>query len=191
MIYSLEGELVFKEKNFLLLNLNGINFKIYCTNEDFKKLPNLKERVKIFTFFYLKENLIEIYGFLNETSLKIFEMLINVSGIGPKTALNILNTESVDDLILAIVEQKSDLLVKISGIGKKTAERVILELHNKLNLPLKEKSRNLDLKIELEEILYNLGYNKNLIREKLKNLNLTNLKLEEALKQALKLLSEK
>ncbi len=191
MIYSLEGEVLFKEKNFLLLKLNNITFKIYCPAEDLKKINNLNQKIKIFTFFYFKENFIEIYGFLNETSLKIFEMLINVSGIGPKTALNILNTESVDDLILAIIEQKPDILIKISGIGKKTAERVILELHNKLNLPIKEKVSNLDLKLELEEILYNLGYNKNLIKEKLKNLNLNNLKLEEALKQALKLLTEK
>lgn len=189
MIYFIIGKLIFKGDNFFILESSNFAFKILTTKGVLEKINFSDNLIKVFTFFYFKENTFVLYGFLDEVTLKLFEMLINVQGIGPKTALNILEADSMNDLIYAIVKKEPDLLAKISGVGKKTAERVVLELHNKLNLSFKDvEADKLNLKFELEEILINLGYQKREIKNALTKIDLTNLTLNQALKKVLTLL---
>ena len=120
----------------------------------------------LFIHFYLREDRAELFGFLNEQSLRLFELLNSVSGVGPRTALAVLDAETPENLMAAIFERRTDLLTKTPGIGKKTAERIVLELAAKVAVPAsRERTAAMDRDYEVEEVLVNLGY----ARDKVKN----------------------
>ena len=124
MIYALSGNLTAKKDNFLVLNVGGVFYKAFINNRTYRALPVLNSSLQIYSYLNVKEDALDLYGFLSESDLYFFEKLLTVNGVGPKTALGVMALEAVDKLIAAINEGKADLLTKASGIGKKTAERI-------------------------------------------------------------------
>lgn len=185
MIYSIEGKLEEVRDDFLALLAGQISFKVFSNKSTISRLSP-GEKVKLFCFLYFREDkFFELYGFLEKESVSLFEMLNSVSGIGPKTALNILELGSASDIASAIIEKKPELLTRVGGIGRKTAERVILELHNKIKLAGGASSEKLKKDLELEEVLLGLGYSRSEVRKALKDKKMEGT-IEERLRQALK-----
>lgn len=192
MLYLLRGQIEGKGDNFFVVVCGGVGFKVLAGKQMIAKLPASHNEVKIFCFLYVRDDQLELYGFLEEQSLKLFEMLNTVSGVGPKTALGILDIDTVPNIMAAILEKKSELLTHTSGIGKKTAERIILELHSKINLPeSKTLTEKMGIDIEVEEALGSLGYSRQEIRRVLGGLDSNFQTLEERLRAALKALSKR
>lgn len=193
MIHFLTGKIIAKGENFVVLENNGIGFKIFLTSEAMNKLPNPDSIAKIFCYLYIREETgLELYGFLKEEELNFFGLLNSIAGIGPKTALNILSVDRLENLMAAIIENRPDLLTRASGIGQKTAERVILELKSKIKLKTaKTLTEKLDLDTEVEEVLVGLGYPRRQVREILNNLPSEIKKIEERIREALRLLSKR
>lgn len=192
MLYTLTGQLSKIGENFIVLENGGFGFKVLTSRETLSRLPKLGEQVKCFCFLYNREDSFELYGFLEEEALKLFEMLNTVAGVGPKTALGILDIDKVENIMAAIIEKRAELLTRTSGIGKKTAERIILELHSKINLPrAKALTETMDLNLEVEEALVGLGYPRHRVKKVLSELGGGIKTLEERLKATLKILGGK
>ncbi len=191
MLHSLSGKLVGRKDNFAIIEAAGIGFKVLFAAKTAQNLPQIGSDIKIFCSLYSKENApFELFGFLNEQELYLFEKLNTVNGIGPKTALSVIGVAQIDQLIAAINAGKTDLLTKASGIGKKTAERVVLDLRGKLDGGSKETSeQNLNLMesdVELEETLISLGYTRQQAKAALTKINPETKGFKERLKEALK-----
>lgn len=133
MISYIKGELVYIGENNIIVENNGIGFNVFVSAGTVYKLPHINNQVKVFTYMDVKEDSLQLYGFLNMEELNMFNLLITVSGIGPKGALAILNSLSPKDIVMAISYQDKNALSVGKGIGKKTAERIILELKDKVS----------------------------------------------------------
>lgn len=190
MLYTLKGIVTSRGEGFLVVEVGSspagsLGFKVFTNNETLSKLPQDSE-VKLFCFLYIRNDQMELYGFLEEQALKLFEMLNAVAGVGPKTALGVLDVDTVPNLMAAIIEKRTELLSRTSGIGKRTAERIILELHSKIKLPeAKTLTEKMDIDVEAEEALMSLGYSRNQVRRALSEVGSHAKTLEEKLKQAL------
>ena len=191
MIYSIKGKLSAKQENYFVIEVGGVSFKIVSSLNDLRSAPAVGEIVSLFTYLHVREDVLELYGFLYKDELEFFEMLIGISGIGPKSALGILSVESVDKLKAAIAEGRAELLTKASGVGKKTADRVILELRGKLG---REGTGQLvgimESDQDITEILVNLGYTKYQAKDALSQIDSKLIKIEERIKAALKILKK-
>lgn len=133
MIGSLEGTIEFVAEKFILLDVRGVGYKIFCGVGTLDKMPEKGAAVKLWTHFHVREDSHELYGFFHYAELDLFEMLIAISGIGPKGALGVLNIAPVDTLKKAIAAGDTSYLTRVSGIGRKTAEKVVLELKEKMS----------------------------------------------------------
>ena len=134
MIAYMKGEIIDIAEDNLILEVNNIGYNIRISAGTAGLLPGLGEEVKIYTYTYVKEDAFWLYGFLTRDDLGIFRRLITVNGIGPKGGLAILSTMTADDLRFAILSGDAKAIAKAPGIGVKTAERVILDLRDKVSL---------------------------------------------------------
>lgn len=184
MIGLLKGTIELNTEKYIILDVNGVGYKVYISGSTFKNLPKKGEKVKLYTHLHVREDALELYGFLSLKELEFFELLISISGIGPKGALNILNVASVETLKKAIVNEESSILTKVSGIGKKTAEKIILELKNKISDELGE----VGVDDEAIDALMSLGYKLKDAREVLKKVPKEIEGVENRVREALKLL---
>lgn len=132
MIAFIEGKLVNKQEGSILLECGGMGFEIFVSNNTLCGLPLQNENCKIFIYLHVKEDEMSLYGFLDMEEKSLFMKLLEVSGIGPKGALSMLSGMKLTDLMVAIANQDIVSLSKIKGLGKKTAERVCLELKDKI-----------------------------------------------------------
>jgi len=132
MITSLQGKLEALGSDWAIINVGGIGFQVYTSTTTLSKLGNIGEEVKLHTHLHLREDNAALYGFTSADELGLFQTLIGVSGVGPKLALSMLSAMDVEKLTLAIATGSVDLLTEIPGIGKKTANRLILELKDKI-----------------------------------------------------------
>src|SRR3989339_1550511 len=185
MIGSIKGTVTLKSDKFALIETAGVGYKIWLAQDGLSQIKKDQE-VLVWTHTHVREDSLDLYGFLNYEELEFFEMLINVSGIGPKGALTILGVASIETLRRAISTSDIPYLTKISGIGKKTAEKMVIELRDKMAEGISEKKGS-SLRDELDamEALKSLGYSQNEIREALKKVlpnTDTNTKIREALK---------
>jgi Holliday junction DNA helicase RuvA len=187
MIGSIKGKLILKTDKFVLIDTNGVGYKINVSPDTILKIKDSSE-VFLFTHLHVREDALDLYGFLEIKELEFFEMLINVSGIGPKGALTILGVASIEILSKAISSNDTSYLTKISGIGRKTAEKMIIELRDKVGKDLKDGS--LQNELDALEALKSLGYSQNEARDVLKNIP-NELNLNSKIKEALKILSKK
>lgn len=163
MWYSIQGNVKGIKKDFFVLEVGGMGYKIYSNKET---LSTVQGGVTIYTHVHVREDAFDIFGFLSEEALQLFEMLISVSGVGPKTALGILDLDTVPNTTAAILERRVDILSHASGIGKKTAERIVLELHTKMGtFSVAPTSDHYDVRKEVEEVLSHLGYSDILARK--------------------------
>jgi Holliday junction DNA helicase RuvA len=193
MIHYLTGKVVGRGENFAVIDNNGIGFKVFLTAPNISNLPASEEMVKIFCFLYIREETgPELYGFLKEEEANFFGLLNSISGIGPKTALNILSIDHLENIMAAIIENRPDLLTRASGIGQKTAERIILELKSKIKMKTaKTLTKKLDLDTEVEEALVGLGYSRRQVRDILTQIPADIKKIEDRLKEALRFLNKR
>ena len=133
MIGFLVGTIEEKFENYLLLDVNGVGYELLISNNTLVALPNINETTKVLTYLQVKEDGVALYGFATKEEKQIFMQIITVSGVGPKMAISILSGMKISDLILAIKREDVTLLSKIKGLGRKTAERICLELKDKVN----------------------------------------------------------
>ena len=190
MIGSIKGKIVLKRDKWLILETVGVGYKINVSPDTLSKIKKIGDETVLWTHTHVREDILDLYGFLNYPELEFFEMLISVSGIGPKGALAILGVTSIETLRKAIGTGDTSYLTKISGIGKKTAEKIIIELRDKVGNKVGEKE-GISLQNELDtlEALKSLGYSQNESRDALKKVSLkvsintdTSTKIREALK---------
>ena len=141
MYRYLEGKLSVKEATQAVIDVGGIGFEVSIPLSTFHSLPAVGERVKVLTHFNVREDAHQLFGFLTEEERDLFRLLLTVSGIGPKMALTVLSGIGVGELKDAIVNERLEILTAISGIGRKTAERMIVELREKMVLDEKFKKK--------------------------------------------------
>ncbi len=134
MIQYITGRLTAVEEDQILVETGGIGYGIYMPASAMANLPSIGEEVLIHTYLNVKEDDLQLFGFLTREDLEIFQQLITVSGIGPKGALGILSVLSTDDLRMAVLSNDVKAIASAPGIGKKTAEKLILELKDKLSI---------------------------------------------------------
>ena len=134
MYAYIKGELAEINTDHIVIEAGGIGYQVFISLQTFDYLPSVGENLKIYTYLYLREDAMILYGFLTKDDLELFKLLISVSGIGPKGGLSILSTLEVDDLRFAILSGDAKAISKAPGVGGKTAQRVILELKDKLSL---------------------------------------------------------
>ena len=131
MIGFLRGQVAALKTDYCLLDVNGVGYRVFVAGSTRNKL-RLKEEAQLFTYMNVYQDGITLYGFASEEEYDIFQLLIGVSGIGPKVALGILSAITVESLCKAIQNKQATVLTKLPGIGKKSAERLILELKDKV-----------------------------------------------------------
>lgn len=162
MIAYLEGQVIAKTETYFILETGGVGYQVFA-GENFLATINKGQKQSVYIHHRVREEVSDLYGFGQLSDLELFELLISVSGVGPKSALAVLSLASADDVKTAIIHGDASLLTKVSGIGKKTAERLILELKNKI-LKLSPDSENspdfTGLNDELDALL-SLGYSVN------------------------------
>lgn len=134
MISYIRGELVALEDDKVIVDVGGVGYGIFMSGQAMGQLPPVGSKVKIHTYLNVKEDAMQLYGFLNRDALSVFKLLIGVSGIGPKGGLGILSALGPDDLRFAVASNDVKAIQAAPGIGKKTAEKLILELKDKLKL---------------------------------------------------------
>ncbi len=132
MIAGLHGKLESLGSDWAIINVNGVSFQVYMPTSTLSTLSTVGEEVKLHTHLHLREDNATLYGFTSADELKLFQTLIGVSGLGPRLALAMLSAMSVDQLTMAIATGSIDLLTEVPGIGKKMANRLILELKEKI-----------------------------------------------------------
>ena len=167
MINYVTGEIVAKNENSVVLDYNGMGFEIFVSTTSLVSMGQIGDNARLFTYMNVKEDEISLYGFLTLEEKNLFLKLITVSGVGPKMALGILSGLSLSDLAVAIKGEDVKLLSTIKGLGKKTAERLVLELKDKIDLvgfSVASESNddvNVNMVDEATEALVALGISKN------------------------------
>jgi len=132
MFAYIKGALITKTNQYVIVETAGIGYKIFMSQKSIDKLGELETYVKVHTYYYVREDNISLYGFLSNDELRMFELLLSVSGIGAKSAITMLSEITTSDFALAVITNDVSKLVKIPGIGAKTAARIVLELKDKL-----------------------------------------------------------
>ncbi len=194
MFAYIKGSLEQKSSNYVVIDVGGIGYKIFMATKAIETLGEIGKVVKVHTHYYVREDNISLYGFNTNEELRMFELLLQVSGIGAKSAIAMLSEISPSSFALAVISDDISQLVKIPGIGKKTAARIVLELKDKLKTEEAiTKTEEVKLSITNEEetseaiaALQVLGYTKREIEKALENVDTKNLQLEEIIKQGLK-----
>ncbi len=134
MIAYVNGILEYIEEGLCVVDVNGIGMNVYISGSTMDRMPGIGEAVKLYTYTNVKEDAFTLFGFLSRDELSLFKMLITVNGIGPKGGLSILSVMTPDDLRFAIMAGDAGSISKAPGIGKKTAERITLELRDKIKM---------------------------------------------------------
>lgn len=188
MIAKIRGKVEFLKDNYVIIDVGGLGYKVYLTSYTLGKIAG-NEEVELFTYTHVREDILALYGFLSQNELEMFELLISISGIGPKAALGILTIASVDAIRMAVLNEDTSVLTKVSGVGKKTAERVILELKSKIaKLPAGSSvgEEKVSSDNEVLEALLGMGYSSFEAREAVKNLPKESKDLSEKIRLALR-----
>ncbi|MFH1841174.1 MAG: Holliday junction branch migration protein RuvA [Candidatus Nealsonbacteria bacterium] len=189
MISSLQGKIVKKENKFVVLEVGGVGFKVFLTESALNKIPEKENNLKLHTYLYLKEERVELYGFLTEEELDLFETLKEISGIGPRTALALTSFGSLLNLKNIMEKEEERFFREVKGIGKKKMQKILLELTGKI----KESSKSKD-PIETDEALnalISIGFPRQKAKEALLNLPSEIQDTEAKIKEAIKVLGRK
>ena len=203
-MYSyIKGELAEVNTDHIVVETGGIGYMVYVPAQSLEYLPSIGDDIKIYTYLYIREDAMILYGFLTKDDLEVFKLLITVSGIGPKGGLSILSTLSSDDLRFAILSGDSKAISKAPGIGSKTDQRVIIDLKDKMSLEeaFEKKIENTENSLKIPEghnavkndavlALNALGYSSTESLKAVSKVEITEgMDVEEVLKLALKHMS--
>ncbi len=190
MIVSVSGKLASAGENAATLDVHGVGLKVSISQRTLRTLPQRGSSVTLFTHLHVREDALDLYGFPSEPELALFEQLISVSGVGPKSALAVLDVGSLPDIVAAIAENRPDLLSRAPGIGKKSAERIVLELRSKVHAGKAEAAiARMDADADILETLMGLGYRREDAKTALDRIDKKVTDIGARLKAALKTLS--
>jgi Holliday junction DNA helicase RuvA len=190
MIGYLEGTVRTSTLGSVILQTGGVGYKVALTKETVAHfLPGTQ--IAVFTYLAVREDVLDLYGFETEEELRLFELLLTVSGIGPKSALGILDIASVETLRSAIGSGNAAYLTTVSGIGKKTAEKIVLELRDKVGLGTEASGAALKGDSEALEAMRSLGYSSQEARDALRQVPQEITKSNDRLREALKILGSR
>lgn len=196
MISYIKGKLDSKNIDNIIVDVGGIGYKIFMSVTSIDRVGEVGSNVKIYTYMRVREDDVSLYGFCTNEELKMFEQLLGVSGVGAKSALTILSNISPSSFALAIISDDIATLKSLPGIGAKSAQRMILELKDKMktqdaieiqSIPTKAAIKN-DKTKDAIEALQVLGYARKDIETVISNIDVNSLSVEEVIKQALKYL---
>ena len=187
MIASLRGTLESLSSDGAVINVNGVGFKVHMPTSTLSTLGTIGKEVHLHTHLVLREDSVALYGFASTDEMELFQILLGVSGVGPKLALAVLSAMSVERVTMAIATSSVDLLTVVPGIGKKTAQRLILELKDKIGaLPIAAPSTQLAQEnADVLAALTSLGYSVYEATRAVATLPSSDLTLEEKVKLAL------
>lgn len=196
MFAYIKGSLEMKSSGYIVIDINGLGYKVFMSQNNIDTIGELHDIIKVFTYVKVREDDISIFGFKTQEELKMFELLISVSGVGAKSALVMLSCIEPSDFAIAVISNDVKVLTKVPGIGNKSAQRIILELKDKLkeeklkdsSKKLKDNSENIN---EAISGLMVLGYSKKDIEKAFEHLDIDNLSIEDLIKKGLILLSQK
>lgn len=204
MLAYIKGILEIKTKGYIVVEAGSLGYKIFMPESTIANTGNIGDKVQIYTFMRVREDDVSLYGFLTNEELRMFELLLSVSGIGAKGALGILSNITPSQFALAVISNDVAILKKVPGIGPKTAQRAILELKDKLkkeqeiSIAEGEETSNIEQVIKEDEkvseaisALQVLGYSKREIVEALQTIEVTSLSVEDIIKKGLANLAKK
>lgn len=191
MIATIKGKILHKNDKFVILENNDIGYQIFPTE---LTLSSIKEGevFKFYTHQHVKEDMLDLYGFVNMDELNFFKHLISISGVGPRSALAVLSIAKLDDIKQAIFRGDPTLLKKVSGIGQKTSERIVVELKNKIQALTPAAGKiGKGVSDELIDALEALGYKPHTIRQAISQLPDEAKSIQEKIKATLKIINNK
>jgi Holliday junction DNA helicase RuvA len=184
----MKGTVVDIDLRSCVLDVSGVGYKVFTTDEILRSIK-IGSTATLWTHLSVRETALDLYGFAEQDSLSLFELLITISGIGPKTALGIMNISSPQTLRRAVSSGDLAYLTKVSGIGRKLAEKIILELREKLSAYGEEEHQDLKGETDALEALKSLGYSERDARESLKKIAGEDVSAGDKVKKALKILA--
>lgn len=190
MIGYLNGTVIIRDDPYLIIDVNGVGYKIHAASDVLSSVGELGSTLKIYTYTHVREDALELYGFSKYQDLKLFESLINVSGVGPRTAIGIFAIGAGDEIVKAIIDADVSFFSGVPRLGTKNAQKIIIELKNKvgggeLDLSgVSNGSRN-----ELSSALKTFGFTTKEINEAVRNID-RSVSVEEQIKMALKYLGK-
>ena len=182
MIAYLSGKIILKKDKFIIIEVNNIGYKVFLNRQTLLTLPEISEPIKLFTYQNVKEEALDLYGFLNYEGLEFFEALMDIRGVGPRSALDISALGSLDKIKDRILKQDENLFEGIPGIGSKKAMTIILELTGKIKMQGQKKG-SAD---EAVDALAQLGFSKQQAKDALSHVSDNIKNPEERIKLALK-----
>jgi Holliday junction DNA helicase RuvA len=192
MIGRLTGLLLEKQPPLVLLDVQGVGYEVNVPMSTFYTLPDTGERIILHTYLVVREDVHLLFGFATEAERQAFRQLVKISGVGARTALAVLSGLSVSDLYQAVVDQDSRQIIQVPGIGKKTAERLLLELRDKLSSDMigsDGHASSSKVNNDVLNALLSLGYNEREASWAIKKLSL-DVTVSEGIREALKFLSK-
>ena len=192
MIGRLTGLLLEKQPPLVLLDVQGVGYEVNVPMSTFYTLPDTGERIILHTYLVVREDVHLLFGFATDTERQAFRQLVKISGVGARTALAVLSGLSVSDLYQAVVDQDSRQIIQVPGIGKKTAERLLLELRDKLSSDMigtDGHASSSKVNNDVLNALLALGYNEREASWAIKKLSL-DISVSEGIREALKFLSK-
>jgi holliday junction DNA helicase RuvA len=189
MIGSLTGNAVHRTEKYVIIDVSGVGYKVYATQDTMEYASSTPE-VFLFVHTVVREDVFELYGFRDENSLTLFERLISISGIGPRSALGVLAVASVETLRSAIIAGDISYLTKVSGIGKKIAEKIILELRDSIGKNIQIENSIAKDDADVVEALESLGFSNAQARAALQNTSKETVGTDNKIKEALRQLAK-
>ena len=198
MIGSLNGLIKNKKPSEVLIEVNGVGYEVHVPLSTSFKLPPIDQQTHLLTHLIIREDQHTLYGFATEEERNLFRALIRISGVGPKLAITILSGTNVEDFVRSVQAQDADALIHLPGIGKKTAERLLVEMKDRIDqiggVNLKEgdgiESSGIQVIKETHNALTSLGYKSVEARKILEKIDSKGLTVEELLRQALQSLNK-
>lgn len=187
MISYLQGNLILRGKDFLIIDVNGVGYKVFISEKTLSKLPENEQQLKLYTFLHSREETSELYGFLTYAELELFEVLNRISGIGPRTAMTLASFGSLENLKKVIESQDEKFLKGIKGIGRKKMQKITLEITGRI----KERKQIKEFTEEDDEALkglISLGFSRQQAKETLSHVSSEVKDTSQRIKEALKLL---
>jgi Holliday junction DNA helicase RuvA len=187
MIGYLKGKIELLKRPFVIIDVNGVGYKVLVPETIYAKL-SLGESVKIFTFTYVREDALDLFGFLEAEDLDLFESLLTVSGVGPKTALNIFSFGERKDIIEAIIKGDVSFFTSVPRLGTKNAQKIIIELKNKMGsgADIDLSGKDLLENAEVVQALKNFGFSVGEAQKAVREIKQVGLTTEEKIRLALK-----
>ncbi len=163
MISFIKGKLVHIYENIIIVENNGIGYEIFVPVSVIGNMPLVGSEVMIYTYMHVREDALQLFGFLDRDTLEIFKLLITVSGIGPKGAIGVLGTLSADDIRYAVMAEDAKTIAKAPGIGAKTASKVVIELKDKLKM--RDVAENISSEIDGQQSIFDDGGSKQAVSD--------------------------